>query len=178
MICVGHGDVHIWWLSLQLEPQDLESARGLLSADEQARASRYHFDRDRRRFVCARAVLRTLLGDYTGEDPARVPLRLSASGKPFLASHSDLHFNLSHCEDRGVLAVASQPVGVDLERVRDIPEALSIAEDLFTISENRALRTFSAKQRSEAFLRCWTRKEAFVKARGEGWPRLRSMRSR
>ena len=64
--------------------------------------------------------------------------------------------------------MASQPVGVDLERVRDIPEALSIAEDLFTISENRALRTFSAKQRSEAFLRCWTRKEAFVKARGGG----------
>jgi 4'-phosphopantetheinyl transferase len=165
---VPEHEVHIWWLSLQTEPQEVERALGLLCAEEQGRARRYHFARDRNRFVLARAFLRTLLGGYLGEDPARVPLRLSASGKPFLANRSDVHFNLSHCEDRGVVAIARQPVGVDLEKVRDVPEALTIAEHLFAISEIRALRAFPAELRSEAFLRCWTRKEAYVKGRGEG----------
>lgn len=167
MIAVPEHEVHIWWLSLQAEPQEVEQALGLLSDEERERAGRYHFERDRNRFVLARAFLRTLLGGYTGEEPARVPLRLSASGKPFLAG-SDVHFNLSHCEDRGVVAIARQPVGVDLEKVRDVPEALTIAEHLFAISEIRALRAFPAELRSEAFLRCWTRKEAYVKGRGEG----------
>lgn len=168
MIAVSDPEVHIWWLSLESEPREVEQALGLLSAEEQERARRFHFARDRNRFVLARAILRTLLGAYTGEEPARVPLRLSPSGKPFLSDRSDFHFNLSHCEDRGVVAIARQPVGVDLEKRRDIPEALTIAEDLFAISEVRALRAFPAPLQSEAFLRCWTRKEAYVKARGEG----------
>ncbi len=146
----------------------MEQAVGLLSAGEQERAGRYHFARDRNRFVLARALLRRLLGAYTGEEAARVPLRLSPSGKPSLDDRSDLHFNLSHCEDRGVVAVARQPVGVDLEKIRNIPEALPIAEHLFAVSETRALRAFPTELQSEAFLRCWTRKEAFVKGRGEG----------
>jgi 4'-phosphopantetheinyl transferase len=167
VIPIAPSDVHIWWLHLDLEPGDPEKNRGLLSAEEQARAGRFHFARDRRRFVCGRALVRTLLSQYLGEDPARIPLRVSPSGKPFLAG-SDFHFNLSHCEDRGVLAIASRPVGVDLEKLRNVPEALAIAERLFTDSENRALRGFSVQRRSEAFLRCWTRKEAYVKARGGG----------
>lgn len=168
VIDVADSEVHIWWLSLQSDPQEVEQALGLLSAEEQGRARRYYFARDRNRFVLARAFLRTLLGDYTGEEPGRVPLRLSLSGKPFLADRSDFHFNLSHCEDRGVVAIARQPVGVDLEKIRDIPEALTIAEHLFTISEIRALRAFPAQMQSEAFLRGWTRKEAYVKGRGGG----------
>jgi 4'-phosphopantetheinyl transferase len=165
---VPEHEVHIWWLSLRAEPQEVEQALGLLSAEEQERAGRYHFARHRDRFVLGRAFLRALLGNYTGEEPVRVPLRLSDSGKPFLADRSDIHFNLSHCEDRGVVAIARQPVGVDLEQIRDIPEALTIAQHLFAISEIRALRAFPARLQSEAFLRCWTRKEAYVKGRGEG----------
>ncbi len=146
----------------------MEQSLLLLSAEEQARADRFHFPRDRRRFVLARAFLRTLLGDYTGEAPVRVPLHLSSSGKPFLADRSDLHFNLSHCEDRGVVAIARRAIGVDLERMRAVPEALSIAGNLFAPSETQALLAFPAELRSEAFLRCWTRKEAYVKARGVG----------
>jgi 4'-phosphopantetheinyl transferase len=168
VLAVSDPEVHVWWLSLQAEPPDMEQALGLLSAEEQERARRYHFARDRNRFVLARAFLRRLLGDYTGEEAGRVPLRLSVSGKPFLADRSDLHFNLSHCEDRVVVAIARQPVGVDLERIRNIPEALPIAQHLFAISETRALRACPAELQSEAFLRCWTRKEAYVKGRGEG----------
>ena len=161
-------EIHVWWLSLESEPPAVEQALRLLSAEERARADRYHFPRDRRRFVLARAFLRTLLGDYTREAPVRVPLHLSSSGKPLLADRSDLHFNLSHCEDRGVLAIARRAIGVDLERMRVVPDALRIAGNLFTPAEARALRAFPAELRSEAFLRCWTRKEAYVKARGEG----------
>ena len=168
MIEILEPEIHVWWLSLESEPPAVEEGLRLLSAEEQARADRYHFPRDRRRFVLARAFLRTLLGDYTGEAPVRVPLHLSASGKPFLADRSDLHFNLSHCEDRGVLAIARRQIGVDLERIRAIPEALSIAASTFAPSETQALRAFPAELQSEAFLRCWTRKEAYVKARGAG----------
>ncbi len=168
MIAVPEHEVHIWWLSLRPAAYGVEGAHGLLSAEEQERASLYHFARDRDRFVLARAFLRALLGDYAGEEPARVPLQVSPSGKPFLAEPADLHFNLSHCEDRGVVAVARKPVGVDLERVREIPEALTMAAHVFAASEIRALRAFPPHERSEAFLRCWTRKEAFVKAKGTG----------
>ena len=166
MIALADPEVHIWWLDLQSRPEDAD--RSLLSAEEKERAGRYHFERHRNRFVLARALLRGLLGAYTGEDAGRVGLRLSSSGKPYLADRSDLHFNLSHCEDRGVLAVARRSVGVDLERIRDVPEALPIAEHLFAASETSALRTFPPEAQSEAFLRCWTRKEAFVKGKGEG----------
>ena len=95
-------------------------------------------------------------------------LQFSPAGKPFLARRFDIEFNLSHCEDRGVIAIARCPVGIDLERLREVSDALAIAENLFTASENRALRAFPAPLQSEAFLRCWTRKEAYVKARGVG----------
>lgn len=168
VIAIADPEVHVWWLTLQSEPPDVEQALALLSSDEQERAGRYHFERHRDRFVVSRAFLRRLLGAYTDEEAARVPIRLSPSGKPFLADRSDLHFNLSHCEDRGVVAVARRPVGVDLEKIRNVPEALPIAEHLFAVSETRALRAFPAEAQSEAFLRCWTRKEAFVKGKGEG----------
>ena len=168
MSAISESEVHIWWLSLASDPQDVERSLDLLSEEEQARARRFHFPRDRRRFVRARAFLRTLLGGYIREDPRRVPLLLSASGKPLMADRSDLHFNLSHCEDRGVVAIAGRPVGIDLERLRDVPDALDIAENLFAPGEARALRGCPAERRSEAFLRCWTRKEAYVKARGDG----------
>jgi 4'-phosphopantetheinyl transferase len=160
--------VHVWWLSLSGAEPEVEAALAAMTSDERERALRFRFARDRRRFVVARTAVRLILGEYTGLAPLQIPLRLSDSGKPYLADRSDLRFNLSHCEDRGVLAVSRHPCGIDLERIRDVPEALEIAQRLFTASENRALRAISSRQRPGAFLRCWTRKEAFVKARGEG----------
>src|SRR5262249_14690457 len=118
--------------------------------------------------VLGRSFVRTLLGTYAGEEPGRVRLEATEAGKPFLAGCPGVQFNLSHCEDRGVLAVANRRVGVDLERVRDVAEADAIAARLFGDSEVEALRAFPPPQRSEAFLRCWTRKEAYVKGKGGG----------
>ncbi len=168
MIAPPDSDVHVWWLSLESDPPGVERALRVLSAEERARADRFHFPRDRRRFALGRASLRMLLARYTGAEPDRIVLHVGPAGKPFLADRADLHFNLSHCEDRGVLAVAVSPVGVDLEKIRDIPEALVIAEHFFTPSEIGALRAFPETERPDAFLRCWTRKEAYVKARGGG----------
>ena len=168
MIAPPESDVHVWWLSLESDELSVERALSVLSPEERARADRLHFVRDRRRFALGRAALRTLFAAYTGTEPDRVALRVGPAGKPYLAERADIHFNLSHCEHRGLLAVALSPVGVDLERVRDIPEALTIAEHFFTTSEIGALRAFPEAERSEAFLRCWTRKEAYVKARGGG----------
>ena len=168
MIQLREPAVHVWWLSLSGAEPQVEAALAALTSDEKERALRFRFARDRRRFVVARTAVRLILGEYTGLTPLQVPLRLSDSGKPYLADRPDLHFNLSHCEDRGVLAVSRRPCGIDLERIRDVPEALEIAQRLFTDSENRALRAIPSRQRPAAFLRCWTRKEAFVKAKGEG----------
>jgi 4'-phosphopantetheinyl transferase len=165
---VTDGEVHVWWLSLRPEPRGVEREAEVLSPEERERAGRFRFARDRDRFVLGRSFVRTLLGTYTGEAPARVRLESMEAGKPFLAGRSDVHFNLSHCEDRGVLAVANRPVGVDLERVREVAEADAIAARLFGDSEVEALRTFPFSERSEAFLRCWTRKEAYVKGKGVG----------
>jgi len=161
-------EVHVWWLSLRAEARPVEQALNQLSPEERKRADRYHFARDRDRFILGRAFLRSLLGEYTNQEPNRVSLRVSPAGKPFLSRRFSLEFNLSHCEDRGVIALARHPVGIDLERLREVSEASAIAENLFTVSENRALRAFPAPLQSEAFLRCWTRKEAYVKARGVG----------
>ena len=162
------GEVHVWWLSLVPGPRGVEREAERLTAGERERAARFRFAKDRDRFVLGRSFVRTLLGTYTGEDPSRVRLDTMAAGKPFLAERADVHFNLSHCEDQGVLAVASRPVGVDLERVREVADAESIAVKMFGDSEVAALRAYSAAERSEAFLRCWTRKEAYVKGKGVG----------
>jgi len=162
------GEVHVWWLSLVPEPRGVEREAEPLSPEERGRAARFRFARDRDRFVLGRSFLRTLLGTYTGEDPGRVRLEATEAGKPFLAGGAGVHFNLSHCEDFGVLAVANRPVGVDLERVREVADAEAIAVRMFGDGEVEALRGYSAAERSAAFLRCWTRKEAFVKGKGVG----------
>src|SRR5262245_50010097 len=151
------GEVHVWWLSLVPGPRGVEREAGALTPEERERAARFRFARDRDRFVLGRSFLRTLLGTYTGEDPARVRLEATEAGKPFLAAPAIVHFNLSHCEDRGVLAVANRPVGVDLERVREVADAEAIAVKMFGDAEVEALREYPAAERSEAFLRCWTR---------------------
>jgi 4'-phosphopantetheinyl transferase len=164
----AEGEVHVWWLSLVPERRGVEREAETLTREERERAARFRFARDRDRFVLGRSFLRTLLGTYTGEDPSRVRLGETEAGKPFLAERADVHFNISHCEDRGVLAVAGRPVGVDLERVREVADAEAIAVKMFGDAEVEALRAYSAAERSEAFLRCWTRKEAFVKGKGVG----------
>lgn len=169
---LADSEVHVWKASLELEPAQVHEFAGVLSDDERERAGRFLFARDRRRFIVCRGVLRTLLGGYLGVTPRSLRFQYSRNGKPALASVSGehaLHFNLSHAEETAFYGVTLQgEIGIDLERVRAGSSTDDVAERFFSQREIASLRTLSPADRPRAFFRCWTRKEAYIKARGEG----------
>jgi 4'-phosphopantetheinyl transferase len=147
-----------------------ENTRRLLSADEHARAARFHFERDRNRFVNARATLRRLIGAALGCDPRSVPIRVDENGKPMLDSpRSGLQFNITHSHQHALYALATgRRVGVDIERHGRLRDDGAIAERFFSPSEFAAWNALADSGRARAFVQTWARKEAFVKARGLG----------
>jgi 4'-phosphopantetheinyl transferase len=137
----------------------------LLAEDERARAERFVFDRDRVRYIAARARLRRILGGYLDCAPESLRFAYGTAGKPALPGIS---FNLSHCGDLAALAVCADavPLGVDIEAVRPVEE--SVARLFFAAGERAALQALPEAEWLLAFHRCWTRKEAYVKALGTG----------
>jgi 4'-phosphopantetheinyl transferase len=145
------------------------SCRATLTAEELARAGRFAFPELRSRFVVGRGMARRILGRLTGAAAATLRLHDGPQGKPYLPDHPGLGFNLSHAGDLALMAVdAAHPIGVDLEALRAVPDALSIAERFFAPAEREDLSAIAPAARDIAFLRCWTRKEAYVKALGTG----------
>jgi 4'-phosphopantetheinyl transferase len=146
--------------------------RPLLAPDECARADRFHFARDRNRFIVARGSLRTILGAYLQQEPAQLSFSYSQYGKPALADElagNQLTFNLSHANELALIAVTRERgLGVDIEFIRPQFASEEIAERFFSDHEVAALRTLPEPAQSEAFFNCWTRKEAYIKAIGEG----------
>jgi len=165
------GRVDVWRLCLD-EPSIAGPETGVLSADEIARASRFHFERDRTRFVRCRSALRSLLGGYLGVRAAEVRFEYLANGKPQLATEQNpgaLHFNVSHSGNLALIAVGSELcLGVDVEQIRDDVDAAALAERFFSARERDGLRALPAHLRVPGFYACWTRKEAFLKATGTG----------
>jgi 4'-phosphopantetheinyl transferase len=157
---------------LDVGEEEVRASEALLSEDERKRASRFVFDRDKRRFVVARAGLRKLLAHQLRLDPSSVELKYSSTGKPALGDQSaiaDLRFNVSHSEDVAVFAFAlGRDIGIDVEFVRAIPDADGIAARFFSLRENEAYFALDARDRPQGFFNCWTRKEAFIKAIGDG----------
>jgi 4'-phosphopantetheinyl transferase len=157
--------VRLEWVDRALDPEGI----AILDADERARAARFRFERDRRRFVARRAFLRRILAEHTGLEPGGVRYRRSAHGKPELLDVDGVAFSTSHADDVAIVAVVARgDVGVDIERVRPMPDALEIARRFFTARESAHLLATPASMRSAAFLRLWTRKEACVKLVGRG----------
>jgi 4'-phosphopantetheinyl transferase len=166
--------VHVWTVDLDTPPLSFDAALATMTPGERARAERFRFPRDRVRFVVGRGALRRLLGTYLRRDPARVRLTCSARGKPSLdvEAGSSLRFNLSHSGGRAVYAVsAGRELGVDVERVEPLVDMDAIASRFFSPRERTALSALSGLDRELGFYRCWTRKEAFLKALGEGLSR-------
>ncbi len=149
----------------------------LLSVDERARAARLHHDDDRRRFVCARAALRRLVGETLGLEPAAVAFTTVGRGRPVLggpAAHSGLHVSASHAGEHVVVALGTQPIGVDVELVRHQAWDLDLASRVLSPAELDYLA--GAADPDLAFFRCWTRKEAYVKTGHDGLTdRLRAL---
>jgi 4'-phosphopantetheinyl transferase len=162
-------DIHVWLIPLPECGPVMPGLTECLSADEAARAARFLFDRDRARFIVAHAALRDILSRYTQESAAALAISIAGNGKPYLTSHAGLRFNLSHSGRYGMLAVArGREVGVDIERIRGERPTRDIAERFFAPAEVSALLRESQEQQTAAFFAIWARKEAYIKARGEG----------
>jgi len=164
-------EVHVWSARLDLPRETIQRLERLLNSEEAARASRFHFVRDRDAFTVARGVLRTLLGRYLGERPEKIRFACGPYGKPTLAPEwpTELCFNLSHSESLALFAFArSTEVGIDVERLRPQPDLDEIANRFFSKEEVSALRRLPANAREKAFFSCWTAKEAYIKGIGEG----------
>ena len=172
ILVLARGEVHVWRANLDQAPSRIQDFLLTLAADERARAQRFYFERDRDHFIVARGVLRAILGRYSSRAPEGLSFTYGAHGKPALAGASGaeaIRFNVSHSGEVALYAVArGVEVGVDLERIRFDVSAAEIAERFFSRREVEMLRALPADAQRDGFFRCWTRKEAYIKARGEG----------
>lgn len=164
--------LHIWRASLDQPAERVRELAQTLSAAEVARAERFYFERDRRRFIVGRGVLRAIFSRYLGLAPDQLQFVCGARGKPYLAAGSGRYpprFNLAHSYELALYVLApNQEVGIDLEYLRPLPDMELIAKRFFSARENSAFRAIPAELKTEAFFTCWTRKEAYIKARGDG----------
>ncbi len=168
-------DLDLWHIDLDATahtPEAEASWRSLLSPDERERADRFHFDQDRQSFSATRAILRILLAAYLGTLPQQVLFAFSEKGKPRLAGpHGScgLAFNVSHSGSAALLGFSLRShIGVDIEKIRSDFDTDAIAKRFFSPAEQEHLSRLPAERRPLDFFRCWTLKEAFIKALGEG----------
>lgn len=171
-LCLASDEVHSWCASLDCERPVLSRLELTLSPEEKLRADRFVFQSDRNRFLAGRGILRDLLGKYSKLSPTDLQFSHGAQEKPRLNQEhhaSPLRFNLSHSHGIVVYAVAfEREVGVDVERILPEFAVEEIAARFFSARELAELRSLSPEARAEGFFLCWTRKEAYVKARGVG----------
>lgn len=171
-LSLGDSEVHVWRAALDETLSTIASFRGLLAVDELAKADRFYFQSDREHFIVAHGVLRSLLGFYLNSAPRRLSFRYSSHGKPALLLEprpDAIRFNMSHSHGVAIYAFArNREVGIDLEFIRRGVHEDQIAERFFSPREIATLRMVPAALQRFAFFLCWTRKEAYIKARGEG----------
>jgi 4'-phosphopantetheinyl transferase len=165
-------DVHVWSATLTVPPEIQTALSATLAPDELERAARFRFDHHRNRFIAGRGFLRLILSRYLDEKPARLAFDYASLGKPSLSgpfTDSELHFNLAHSDDAALFAVTRiGPVGVDVERVRPMKDAAELVARFFSPRESAAFQRVALEERPQAFFNLWTRKEAMLKASGEG----------
>jgi 4'-phosphopantetheinyl transferase len=164
-------ELHVWRAPLDLPPGPLQRMAKALSANENERAEKFLIARARERFVAARGILRQLLGMYLGLQTDKIDFRYGPQGKPSLSAthNSKVCFSVSHSQGMGLFAFASSgEVGVDIEEVKADFKGMQIASHFFSDEEIAELAKLQPELANEAFFECWTGKEAYVKARGDG----------
>jgi 4'-phosphopantetheinyl transferase len=163
--------IQVWEAHLQFPGSVLDDLRATLSAEEATRAERFYFERDRTRFVAAHGIVRNIIGACLGTTPAGLEFSSNEYGKPAIAGkfQGALSFNLSRSGDLVVVAIAhSREVGIDVELYAPDRADRGVAEHYFAPAEVARLRALPENLRARAFFNCWTRKEAYIKARGMG----------
>lgn len=162
-------EAHIWRADLDLDDCFQNSFLKLLSPDEKKRAQKFRFAKDSRYFIAARGILRSLIGKYLEKNPAEISFQYNEFCKPGIANNKHLHFNISHSQNIALFAFTDKfNVGVDVEFVNPNIEVKDIASKFFSTNEIRKLLLLPEEQQTLGFFNCWTRKEAFIKAVGEG----------
>ena len=162
-------EIRVWVIPIEASVRVANVLETVLSPVEQAEASRMSTAALRRRSVFSRGVLRVMLSRYLPLKAHEIELSRGSRGKPALASPDRLRFNVSHSGDRILLAFAREcEIGVDVEHIRDLADFEAIAHRFFAPGESADLGEMPVGARAEAFFRCWTRKEAYLKAIGDG----------
>ena len=168
-LTLSEEEAHIWRADLDLDENIQSSFLKLISADEKNRAQKFRFEDDRRNFIVARGILRSLIGHYLKINPEAISFQYSKFGKPGIADNNSLQFNISHSKSIAIFAFTKKlTVGVDVEFVNPNIEVRDIAENFFSRNEILNLLALPEQQQALGFFNCWTRKEAFIKAVGEG----------
>jgi len=169
---LAEGEIHVWRVSLQPPAGWLAYYRTVLDSEEQARAARFYFERDRRRFLTAHGAMRMILAEYVKRPARQLAFEYNRQGKPALApgcNPAGMRFNLSHSGELALLAVTrAAEVGVDLEHIRPEVAVAEIAQRFFSPQEVARFLSVPESERQLTFFNCWTRKEAFIKANGLG----------
>jgi len=170
-VITRHADV--WCVSLEVEKDSLESLQRFLSKDERKKIQRLRFEKVRNSFIAGRYYLRVIVAPYLNTKPENLEFQYGPYGKPALAGKFESTgtcFNMSHSHGLALYAVTSgQAVGVDIEKVRPDLDCIKIAERYFSPQEVEALRKLPKDQQRQGFFNCWTRKEAYLKAKGAGF---------
>jgi 4'-phosphopantetheinyl transferase len=162
------GQLHMWHVSTEMAPKAIEKLEGVLSESELAKMSFFNFRAARDSFVISQGVLRKLLSNYLGVSPESVRIGRKSKGKPFSMDDQELYFNISHSGKFVVFAFSRDgEVGIDIERIRSIPDLEEMIARNFTAREIRFI-TAKPEERMSRFFRCWTLKESYLKAIGEG----------
>ena len=165
-------EVQVWRLPLSEASADFARSWTWLAEDERNRAERMRFPHPRTQFVLGRGCLRFLLSRHLNCQPSEVPLSARGAGKPILAEGPDLRFNLSHSHGQALIALShSKELGIDIEMLRDLPNMVELVKRNFGPRERELWDALPTPQRCEGFFLAWTRKEAYLKARGLGFTR-------
>jgi 4'-phosphopantetheinyl transferase len=169
---LGADEAHVWRAALDQPANVIAKLAPLLSEDEYQRAMRYYRPVDRDRFIVGRGILRKIISAYLALPPGQLQFTYNEYGKPAVSDDQndrDLNFNLSHSAELILYAVTiGRVVGIDIEYIREDFATLEIAEHFFSKDEVAALKSLPTDQRTIGFFNCWSRKEAFIKAKGMG----------
>ncbi len=176
---LARDDIHVWAAPLCVDSAVLEHFRTTLSPEEKDRAERFKFEKHRNRFIAGRGALRDVIGHYLNTKPADLRFSYSANGKPGLLINptpGDFHFNLAHSDDLALIAVTRiGMLGVDVECIRPVKEMDQLVARFFSPRENALFEKLPPDEKPSAFFNLWTRKEALLKATGEGITRSLSL---
>ncbi|MEC8556109.1 MAG: 4'-phosphopantetheinyl transferase superfamily protein [Planctomycetota bacterium] len=172
---LGFGEVRVWQFGLDVEPTQVGRWKELLAPNERARASRFVTEELQTRYIAARAHLRILLGEFLELEPQQIHFDYEQWGKPYLSkgtlqlsSKERVHFNVSHSEGRGLIAIGSMPLGIDLELFRPRVNYRSIISQVVSASEESGWAAWLPRNHDEHVLQLWVCKEALLKAMGLG----------